>query len=1142
MATTSFQIVGGESFQANVAITANGQAQQAVASNGAGQFLAAWSTGTTTVQVRLFDADELANAAPEITINTSAGNHSDPSVAALDNGTWVVTWTAKQANGDRSIVGRLLGPDGQPISAEFAVDLGFPLPDDANSSVAASGGGFVVVATGSDGSGNTNARLQEFDFDGASVGIPLVVNVGAFVDGSPALTRLSGAFNAGFGVAFLPEANPNDIFVTTFSTDLSGAVFGSGSTGSFNRASQAQLAGLADSSMAVVYTHTPTDASSSDIILARMQSNGLQIGATERIVFGVGDEHSASIATLADDFLVVTYVEGGQLRARVLHFTQNPDAGLPVLAEDVLGIGGATTAALGSGRFVTLYESTTVDDGVSTSMRAVISELQHETLGTSGDDSLATALFGDRLRDVMFGGGGNDEMFGGGGNDLLSGEDGDDSLDGEDGDDTLSGDAGNDRLEGGFGNDQLFGGTDDDTLSGSDGDDLLDGGEGDDQLFGGRGADIMRGGPGRDEIFGGFDIAFSIDTIVIVDGDDVAGEVYDGGNSAIMEISGTDGAYSVDLSDDTLVAISQIRLLSPGAGGALEATVRIDAGDLRLVDPSGSISFLEGNSDTTIADRFEIVLGSRTNIDLTPSGAFVGTFINLLGPRDRIAVIGDGDAETVTGTPFADLFDLGGGSDIVNGAGGVDTYVAGGQRGTFAISRSGATYTIARGGFTDTVANVELFDFGGVVFDVRSDPDLIVSKTPAVVSIVEAGFDEDGNPATVALAENSAVGTAIATITAADGDLAFGDSLDFSLLTAGGAPFTGPLSIVKTSATTAQISLTGALDFEAVQALAPVVAVTDAVGNRVTQAVSVSVLDVDENPAQAPKSGLHRITDPSQPLAAPAAQLFDYTVEGLGTQGAIRFTDTVTKITDLIISGNQVRLASAGANSTPLTLQGDFTNGKFFLLKSADGSGFELFFQKNLADVALVEGVAVSEAEVNGAPHPASLTGDGSRKFQLTLSDKATASDDNALGVYEVDANGNIVDARILFASVKASANGTITIDGVEAGNKLGFFIVQGGVGAGAARFADTSGGSAQISDGSNLRLTVGTAPVTKGVFHAYDKGLNFDGLTHARSGADPSGHGVRVAFEDLSSGGDRDFQDVVFRVDVVDGNGDFLI
>jgi hypothetical protein len=329
-----------------------------------------------------------------------------------------------------------------------------------------------------------------------------------------------------------------------------------------------------------------------------------------------------------------------------------------------------------------------------------------------------------------------------------------------------------------------------------------------------------------------------------------------------------------------------------------------------------------------------------------------------------------------------------------------------------------------------------------------------------------------------------------------------------------------------------------------------IVRATDASGLTDDQAIAVTVTDVAEaapggggaGGGGAAGGGDTHTLPAGGSVSGTAAQLFGDTVSGLGTTGTVKFTDTVTKITDLIINGNEIRLASGGANSTPLTLEGDFTNGKFFLLKSADGSGFELFFQKNLADVALVEGKAVSEAEVNGAPHPAALTGDGSRKFQLTLSEKATAADDNALGVYEVDAAGNIVDARILFASVKASANGTITIDGVEAGNKLGFFIVQGGVGAGAARFADTSGGSAQLTDGSNLRLTVGTAPVTKGVFHAYDKSLNFDGLTHTRSGADPSGHGVRVAFEDLSSGGDRDFQDVVFRVDVVDGNGDFLI
>ncbi len=276
-------------------------------------------------------------------------------------------------------------------------------------------------------------------------------------------------------------------------------------------------------------------------------------------------------------------------------------------------------------------------------------------------------------------------------------------------------------------------------------------------------------------------------------------------------------------------------------------------------------------------------------------------------------------------------------------------------------------------------------------------------------------------------------------------------------------------------------------------------------------------------------------------LAGTSAQLFGEKVARFGPGDTIRFTDTVTKLADLLIAGNELRLSAAGAGSTALTLPGDFSGGRFFVVSNPGGGG-DLFFQKNLADDVLVEGRAVAQADLNGAPHPSSLTGDGIRKFVVTLSGKAAADNSNALGVYEIDAAGNILDARILFGDVKGAAGRSVTVDGVDAGHRLGFFIVGGGTGIGSARFTDAAGGGPDIADGAGLRLSVAGAPVSGPVFHAFSASLNADGLTHVRSGADPSGLGVRIAFEDVDGGGDRDFQDVVFRVGAIDESGDFIV
>jgi hypothetical protein len=46
---------------------------------------------------------------------------------------------------------------------------------------------------------------------------------------------------------------------------------------------------------------------------------------------------------------------------------------------------------------------------------------------------------------------------------------------------------------------------------------------------------------------------------------------------------------------------------------------------------------------------------------------------------------------------------------------------------------------------------------------------------------------------------------------------------------------------------------------------------------------------------------------------------------------------------------------------------------------------------------------------------------------------------------------------------------------------------------------------------------------------------MNSDGLQHALSGVDVGGQSISVGFEDLTGGGDQNYEDVVFCVEIVD-------
>ena len=83
--------------------------------------------------------------------------------------------------------------------------------------------------------------------------------------------------------------------------------------------------------------------------------------------------------------------------------------------------------------------------------------------------------------------------------------------------------------------------------------------------------------------------------------------------------------------------------------------------------------------------------------------------------------------------------------------------------------------------------------------------------------------------------------------------------------------------------------------------------------------------------------------------------------------------------------------------------------------------------------------------------------------------------------------------------------------------------------------FVNSSGAAANISDGGNISIAVNGVATDEVVFHSFASNLNSDGVQHALSGVDPGGQSISVGFEDLTGGGDRDYEDVVFRVEIVD-------
>jgi Ca2+-binding RTX toxin-like protein len=168
--------------------------------------------------------------------------------------------------------------------------------------------------------------------------------------------------------------------------------------------------------------------------------------------------------------------------------------------------------------------------------------------------------------------------------------------------------------------------------------------------------------------------------------------------------------------------------------------------------------------------------------------------------------------------------------------------------------------------------------------------------------------------------------------------------------------------------------------------------------------------------------------------------------------------------------------------------------------------------------------------------------------------DGETAGYLNTLGWYKVT-DGKIADVQVLWANASLKGSGGNLSAGdtrpleLHAGDQIGFFIVSNG--ASQNSFATFTDGHYEFRDADGHAATLksvnpqlwfvgndGKATLVKGdEYHtaAYDKTLplNNDGLLHTVGTVDAANGVVHIGFEDLKGGGDRDFDDSVFTVNI---------
>ena len=174
----------------------------------------------------------------------------------------------------------------------------------------------------------------------------------------------------------------------------------------------------------------------------------------------------------------------------------------------------------------------------------------------------------------------------------------------------------------------------------------------------------------------------------------------------------------------------------------------------------------------------------------------------------------------------------------------------------------------------------------------------------------------------------------------------------------------------------------------------------------------------------------------------------------------------------------------------------------------------------------------------------------------------------NSLGSYKVSAEGLITDVQFHFPNASLPGSGGNTQSGttsdlsMQAGDQLGFFIVANGYSynnsysdmnfnEGQLEFRNTDGSIATINsvnpslwfvdtDGSETKLVYNAYHTAAGV-ESGNYQLNPDGIAHTVGLADTDAGLITLGFEDLYNGGDKDFDDSVFSVDIGNSNAQVL-
>ncbi|VVT12632.1 calcium-binding protein [Erythrobacter sp. EC-HK427] len=662
-----------------------------------------------------------------ITNLVTANNQANPRVVALANGNFLVVWEDDSnpvgGGAGTDIVGVIFNALGQPITGSLFLNnfFGFSRNEVLNSVAATPDGGFVMVYTFPNAD-DTDLIFGIYDATGFRTVGDFAVNDSAGNGLTYSNPNVAVQADGSFFVTFIRDDGTNQDLVgrkfTSFGTQVDSEVVMredgfSGSADNENIAEPDTIA-LANGGFATVYTENDTFGGFNrrTVELRLSNANGTNGALVNNISLpDDGDDDSGPrIVQLADNRLLIAWVESGDIRGRILN--ENGTSSVPefnITNNTTLNFSTIDLVALEDGGYYTVFRDDTVGRllgvrGFNGSQQGVTIIISNDADGVGGDigdfsaslttdgrilvswenGEIYTEILDPRLFNTAITADPGDGQItdrqatdntlnGSGLDDILYGLDGSDVLIGNNGNDTLDGGTGNDEMIGGLGNDTYFIDSIADIVT-----ELP--GQGTDRLntainlnpFGTRYANI--------EVFALIGSAIAIHTtdngetifanptlgsrIFAYGGDDtINGSV---GNDRIFAGSGNDtifGGGGNDVIDGNAGADTM-------TGGAGNDNYFVDnLGDVVIEFADEGTDFVRSFVDFTLGENIELL-----RLALTASVGNGNALDNTIVTAGGAATLRGFDGnDNIRGSQFNDIIQGGRGNDTINGLSGADT-------------------------------------------------------------------------------------------------------------------------------------------------------------------------------------------------------------------------------------------------------------------------------------------------------------------------------------------------------------------------------------------------------------------------------------------------------------------------------------